>query len=69
MGGTVPSIKQRCQRYAILAPGQTKNDQLANHIYNATGLRTDDVLSVLPGASDVLEDVGIFTPFKSNEEE
>jgi len=69
MGGTVPSIKQRCQRYAILAPGQTKKEQLANQIYKATGLRTDDVLSVLPGASDVLEDVGIFTPFKSNEEE
>ena len=46
-----------------------KKEQLANQIYKATGLRTDDVLSVLPGASDVLEDVGIFTPFKSNEEE
>ena len=44
-------------------------EQLANRIYKATGLRTDDVLSVLPGASDIIEDTGIFTPFQSTEEE
>ena len=69
MSGTVSSIKQRCERYAILSPGQTKKEQLANRIYKATGLRTDDVLSVLPGASDIIEDTGIFTPFQSSEEE
>ena len=69
MGGTVSSIKERCQRYAVLCPGQTKKDQLANRIYKSTGLRTDDVLSVLPGASDIIEDVGIFSPYKSQEEE
>ncbi len=69
MGGTVSSIKQRCTRYAILSPGQTKKEQLANRIYKATGLRTDDVLSVLPGASDILEDVGVFTSYQSLEEE
>ena len=69
MSGTVSSIKQRCERYAILSPGQTKKEQLANRIYKATGLRTDDVLSVLPGSSDILEDVGIFTPYQSKEEE
>ena len=69
MGGTVSSIKQRCERYAILSPGQTKKEQLANQIYKATGLRTDDVLSVLPGSSDVLEDVGIFSAYQSKEEE
>ena len=58
-----------CERYAILSPGQTKKEQLANRIYKATGLRTDDVLSVLPGSSDILEDVGIFTPYQSKEEE
>ena len=61
--------KERCQRYAVLCPGQTKKDQLANRIYKSTGLRTDDVLSVLPGASDIIEDVGIFSPYKSQEEE
>ena len=69
MSGTVASTKQRCERYAILSPGQTKKEQLANRIYKATGLRTDDVLSVLPGSSDILEDVGIFTPYQSKEEE
>ena len=69
MSGTVASIKQRCERYAILSPGQTKKEQLANRIYKATGLRTDDVLSVLPGSSDILEDIGIFTPYQSKEEE
>ena len=69
MSGTVSSIKQRCERYAILSPGQTKKEQLANRIYKATGLRTDDVLSVLPGASDIIEDTGIFTPLQSTEEE
>lgn len=69
MGGTVSSIKERCQRYAILSPGQSKKEQLANRIYKATGLRTDDVLSVLPGSSDILEDVGVFSPYQSQEEE
>ena len=32
-------------------------------------MRTDDVLSVLPGASDILEDIGVFSAFKSDEEE
>ena len=69
MGGTVSSIKERCQRYAILSPGQSKKEQLANRIYKATGLRTDDVLSVLPGSSDILEDVGVFSPYQPQEEE
>ena len=69
MGGTVSSIKERCERYAILSPGQSKKEQLANRIYKATGLRTDDVLSVLPGSSDILEDVGVFSPYQSQEEE
>ena len=69
MGGTVSSIKERCERYAVLSPGQTKKEQLANRIYKATGLRTDDVLSVLPGASDIIEDIGVFSAFKAQEEE
>jgi len=69
MGGTVSTIKERCQRYAILSPGQTKKEQLANRIYKATGLRTDDVLSVLPGSSDIMEDIGVFSPYTSSEEE
>ena len=43
MGGTVASIKRWCERFAILSPGQTKKEQLANRIYKATGLLTDDI--------------------------
>jgi hypothetical protein len=42
---------------------------LANRIYKATGLRTDDILSVLPGASDIIEDIGVFSAYKAEEEE
>ena len=69
MSGSISSIKERCERYAILSPGQTKKEQLANRIYKATGLRTDDVLSVLPGASDIIEDVGVFSAYNVQEEE
>ena len=72
MGGTPERIKQLCQRYAIISPGLTKKDRLANRIYKNTGLMTDDILSILPGASEIIEDYGIFTAIKekvSEEEE
>jgi len=64
MGGTPERIKQLCQRFAIISPGLTKKDQLANRIYKNTGLMTDDILSILPGASEIIEDNGIFSPIK-----
>jgi predicted ribosome quality control (RQC) complex YloA/Tae2 family protein len=69
MGGRPETIASLCQRYAILRPGITKKEQLANRIYKNTGLVTDDVLPVLPGASDIVEDHGIFSPPTSLEEE
>jgi hypothetical protein len=69
MGGRPETIATTCQRYAILRPGLTKKEQLANRIYKNTGLVTDDVLPVLPGASDILEDYGIFSPPASLAEE
>ena len=44
--------------------GLTKKEQLANRIYKNTGLMTDDVLPVLPGAAEIIEDYGIFSPVK-----
>jgi hypothetical protein len=38
-------------------------------IYKATGLRTDDILSILPGPSEIIEDIGIFSPFRQATEE
>ncbi len=65
MGGTPNRIKEVCQRYAIISPGLNKKDKLANRIYKNTGLMTDDILSVIPGASEIIEDYGIFSAVKS----
>lgn len=65
MGGTPERIKELCQRFAIISPGLTKKDRLANRIYKNTGLMTDDILSILPGASEIIEDNGIFSPVKA----
>jgi len=64
MCGTPERIRSMCQRFAIITPGITKKDKLANRIYKNTGLMTDDILSVLPGASQILEDRGIFAKIK-----
>ena len=68
VSGTPNYILEVCQRYAILSPGLTKKDQLANKIYRNTGLSTDDLLSVLPGACDVTDEHGMLTPPVSEEE-
>jgi predicted ribosome quality control (RQC) complex YloA/Tae2 family protein len=68
VSGTPSYILEVCQRYAILAPGLTKKDQLANKIYRITGLSTDDLLAVLPGACDVMDEHGMLTPPASEEE-
>ena len=68
VSGTPAHILSVCQRYAILSPGLTKKDQLANKIYRTTGLSTDDMLSVLPGACDVIDQHGMLTPPVSEEE-
>ena len=62
LSGTPDFIRQTCPRFAILVPGLTKKEQLANTIYHITGLATDDILAVLPGACDVIEESGICTP-------
>ena len=69
MGGMPETIRSICQRFAILRPGLTKKEQLANRIYKNTGLMTDDVLPVLPGAAEIIEDYGIFSPPKINNSE
>lgn len=66
--GTPDYIAQVCPRHAILSPGLTKKEQLANKIYKNTGLSTDDLLAVLPGACDVIEEYGMLTPPAQEEE-
>ncbi len=67
--GSPDLIKSTCSRYAVLAPGMTKKEQLANAIYKITGLSTDELLSALPGACDVLEESGMLSPPPTEEEE
>jgi hypothetical protein len=63
-------IRTMCSRYAILRPGLTKKERIANQIYKVTGLSTDDLLGVLPGACEVVEEHGIFShPVPVKEEE
>ena len=71
MSGTPELILSICSRYAILSSGITKKDRLANRIYKNTGISTDEILAVLPGPCDIMEERGIFTPFvqESSEEE
>ena len=65
MSGTPELILSICSRYAILTPGITKKDRLANRIYKNTGISTDEILAVLPGPCDIMEETGIFSPFKA----
>ena len=69
MGGMPNLIEKICPRFAILSPGISKKDKLANRIYKNTGISTDEILSVLPGPCDILVDSGIFSPPKSYSEE
>ena len=68
VSGTPDHVLTICPRYAVLSPGMTKKDQLANAIYRNTGLSTDDLLAVLPGACDVLDEHGMLTPPATEEE-
>jgi hypothetical protein len=69
MSGMPEMIRNICPRHAILSPGISKKDKLANRIYKNTGISTDEILAVLPGPCDILEDEGIFTPPKTSSEE
>ena len=69
MSGMPDLIRRTCPRFAVLTPGITKKDRLANRIYKNTGISTDEILAVLPGPCDVVEEQGILTPPKSLYEE
>ena len=68
VSGTPEHVQATCPRHAVLAPGRMKKEQLANTIYRTTGLSTDDLLAVLPGACDVIEEYGMLTPPAQEEE-
>ena len=61
IGGVPGLIRKTCLRHAILKPGMTKKDRLANRIYKITGISTDEIMAVLPGPCEIILDEGIFT--------
>lgn len=67
--GSPQEIRVMCPRYAVLRPGMVKKERVANQIYKITGLSTDDLLGVLPGACEVVEESGIMSAPAVTEEE
>ena len=65
MASTADYISSICSRYAIVTPGINKKEQLANKIYKSTGLSVDDILPVIPGNCQVIEDSGLINFKKS----
>ena len=65
MASTADYISSICSRYAIVTPGVNKKEQLANKIYKSTGLSVDDILPVIPGNCQVIEDSGLINFKKS----
>ena len=63
--GTTPEHAQSLGgRWAIVSGGRTKKETAANRIAKATGLSVDDILPVLPGPIDVVEDHHLFSALK-----
>ena len=59
--GTTPEHAEALGgRWAVVSGGRTKKEQAANRIAKATGLSVDDILPVLPGPVDVVEDHDLF---------
>lgn len=59
MGSTPEHIASICNRYIVISPGREKKEAVANRIYKSTGLSVDDILPILPGNCDIIEDVGL----------
>ena len=68
--GTTPEHAQSLGgRWAIISGGRTKKDAAANQIAKATGLSVDDILPVLPGPIDLVEDHHLFSALQRADKE
>lgn len=67
MASTPEMIAELCPRYIIISPGREKKEMLANRIYKATGLSVDDILPVIPGNAEIIEDHGLIKFSKEEE--
>ena len=68
VSGTPEHVQATCRDTPFWRRDEPKKEQLANTIYRTTGLSTDDLLAVLPGACDVIEEYGMLTPPAQEEE-
>jgi len=59
LGGTLENVSHLCQRWAEVRPSRKRKEDAANLISKATGLLTDDILPVLPGACEIAIDHGL----------
>jgi predicted ribosome quality control (RQC) complex YloA/Tae2 family protein len=59
MASTPDNISEICTRYLIISPGIEKKENIANKIYKSTGLSVDDILPILPGNCQIIEDCGL----------
>ena len=59
MGSTPEHIAEICNSYIVITPGREKKETVANRIYKSTGLSVDDILPILPGNCEIIEDVDL----------
>ena len=59
MSSTPQNIAEICSRYIVISPGREKKETVANRIYKSTGISVDDILPILPGNCEVIEDNGL----------
>ena len=69
MASTAKHIAEICTRYIVVTPGREKKESIANKIYKSTGLQVDDILPILPGNCEIIEDVGLINFKKSDNSE
>jgi len=56
LASTPEYVSEICTRWMLISPGRIKREEIANRIYRATGIATDDILPVIPGNCEIIED-------------
>ena len=69
LASTEDHISSICNRYIIIAPGREKKEGIANKIYKSTGLAVDDILPILPGNCEIIDDMGLINFKKSDSDD